>query len=215
MLANDAALAKRCQQFVGTIEVRHFDVRRTNALGIVSIGAHARRQVEGVREFDRGEVVRVVSNLGVEHFDDIQVARLGQRLQHRPPQSGALGIKRVRRIHQPALRFDALNHLGNREDVRNTLGQEQADQFSRRGADLFADDDPNSKIAIEGLSRLDGVVVRDAHHIKLCRLHALGQLVQRGARITRGDRVQMTVKTNPAGRGRWWWPNGTQQQEGD
>jgi hypothetical protein len=177
MVANDMALAERCQQFVGTIEVRYFDVGRTNALRVVSIGAHAWRQVEVVREFEGGEVVRVVRNLGVEHFDDIQIALVGQRLQHWPPESGALGIKRVRRVHQPALRLDASHHVGNREDVRNSLGKEQADQFSRRGADLFADDDPNSKIATEGPSRLNGVVVRDAHHIKLCSLHALGQLV--------------------------------------
>lgn len=207
ILSNHAALAERSQQVVRTIEVRHLHEGRADTLRIVRVGAHARSDIELLGECDRGEIVRGLRDFCVEHLDNVQLPRCHQRLQDRLPQSGALGVKRVRRVHQPALCFDAVDHLGHRQDVRNALGQEQTDNFSRRRANLFADDDTNAELTTEGFRRLDRVMIGDAHHVEADRFHALGKLLQRGARVARYQRVQMTVEPNPPGASSRWWPN--------
>jgi hypothetical protein len=215
ILPNHSALSERRQHVDRTVEVRHFDVCGADTLRIVRIGAHARRDTELLREFERGEIIRRVGDLGVEHLDDVQLTRGDKCLQYRLSQSGTFGIEWVWRVHESALRADALNHFANREDVGYSLRQEQADDLSRRSADFFAHDDPDFQIATKGLCRVDRVMVSDAHHVEVHRFDALSQLLQRRAGIARGGRMQMTVKPYPAGAGRWWRPNGTKQQKGD
>lgn len=216
MLTDDAALAERHQQFGGTIEVRHFDVRRSDAFGIVRVGANAGRQVNAVSKLGRGNVVRLVGDLCVEDLDDIELASYRQRLQHRLPHSGAQRVERVWGVHQTTLLPDTVDHLRDREDVRNPLSEIQPNQLAGRGADLFADDDADPQVTTQHrLSGLDTVVIGNAHHVQPCRFDPFSQLVERGTRISRRSSVDVTVKANPAGRSRWWGPNGNQQQGGE
>ena len=216
VLPNDTTLTQGRQQFSGTVEVRHLNVGGADALRVVRIRTDPRRQTEALREFDRRDIVVLVRDLRVEDFDDVQVAGSSELLQHRQAQVGALGIEGMWRVHQSTLGFDAMHHVGHRQNVRNTLGQEQADQLSRRRPDLLANDDANSQVTSERVLRgRDGVVVRDAHHVEADRFHSLGKLIQRGARIARCKCVQMAIKANHSAGSRWWWPNRIQQQEGD
>ena len=217
ILPDHSALAERPQHLVGIVEIGHFDVRSADALGIVSVRADARSDIELVCEFDRGHVVRRVRDFGVEHFDQVQVTRCDKPLQRCPSQAGAFGIKRVRRVHQATLCFDALDHLAHWQNVRNPLGQKQTDDLASRSADLLSDDHPDSQVPLESLGGLNRVMVSDAQYIQVDRLDTFSHLFQRGARIARGGRVQMTVKSYPTVGGPWWWPDWIkiQQLKGD
>jgi hypothetical protein len=59
------------------------------------------------------------------------------------------------------------------------------------------------------------VMIGDAHHVQLDRLDSLGQLVERGSRVSRHSRVEMTINSHPSGRGGRWRPKRIQQREGD
>jgi hypothetical protein len=207
ILSNHSALAERRQHFVGAVEIGHFDIRCPDPFRIVRIGAHGWSNIELLREANGCEVMRRVADFGVEHLDDVQLTRADKSLQHRLSESSAFGIERVRRIHKAALCFDAVDHLRNREDIRNPLRQEQADNLPRRSADFFANDYPDSQFALKGLRRLNGVVISDAHHVEVHRFDALGNFFQRRARIARGGCVQMTVKAYPSSSGRRRRPN--------
>lgn len=215
ILSNHPPAAERRQHIVGAVEIRHFDVGRPDTLGIVRIRAHSWGNVELCCEVGRGDIMRRVRDLGVEHLDDVQLTRRDQPLQHRSSQSGTFRVKRVRRVHKATLCFDAVDHFRNRQYVWNALGQEQADNFSSRSADLFADDNPNVEIATQRLCRLDRVVVSDTHHVEVDRFDALGNFFQRRARIARGGGVQMAIEAYPTRLRRWRRPNGTKQQNGD
>jgi hypothetical protein len=121
----------------------------------------------------------------------------------------------VRRVHQAALCSDAVDHVRHRQHVGNPLGQEQPDDFSRRSADLFADNDANAEISTEGLRRVDRVMIRNTHDVEVNGFDAVRQLFECGSCVARGGGVQMAVKPYPAGLGRRWRPNGTEQQKGD
>jgi hypothetical protein len=216
VLTNHATLTQSSQQLGGPIEVRQLDVRGAHTLGIVRVGADSRRQLELLGEVDRRQVVVLIGDLCIEYFDDVQVALPGEGLEHRSPHASALRIEGVRGVHQSALDLYAMHHFGHRQYVRNALGQKQSDQLSRGRPNLFTDDDTHAKIASQrGLGRLDRVVVSNAHDIKPMRFDAFDELVQGRACIARSSSVQMTVKTNKAGRSGWRRPNSIQQQEGD
>jgi len=206
ILANHSALAERRQHVVRTVKIRHFDVRRADPLRVVGIGAHAWRDIELFREVNRREIMRGLRDFCVEHLDDVQLTRAHERLEDRFSESGALGIKRMRRVHQSTLCFNATDHLGHGQDVRNALGEEQTDDFSRRRANLFADDDANAEITLESLCGFNGMVIGDAHRVELDLFHALRKLLQRGARVARRERVQVTVEPNPTSASRRWRP---------
>ena len=215
ILSNHSALAESREHVSRTVEIRDFDVRGADALWVVRIRAYAWSNIETPREFFGSKIQGRVGDLRIKYFDHVQLTCRDERLQHRHSQTGPFGIKRMRCIHQATLSFDAVNHLGNRQHVRNPLRQEQADNFSGRGADLFANNNANSEVATEGLGRVDRMMVRDAHHIEVHRFDAFGQLLQRGPGVARSGRVQMTVEPYPTGAGWRWRPGGNQQQNGD
>src|SRR5579864_2690038 len=162
ILSNHSALAEGREHVSRPVEIRDFDVRRADALWVMRIRPHAWSNIETPREFLGSKIQRWVSDFRIKYFDDVQLTCRDKRLQHRHSQSGPFGIKRMRCIHQAALGFDAVNHLGNRQYVRNPLRQEQADNFSGRRADLFANNNANSEVATEGLGRVDRMMVGDA-----------------------------------------------------
>jgi hypothetical protein len=214
VFANDAALSEGCQQFRGSIEVRQFDICRTDALRIVRIGADSTRQTELLCEFRRLEIVVLIRDFGIKHFDDVHIAGPCKRLQDWSPHSGALRVERVGRVHQSTLCSDPLDYVGHGQHVRNPLGKKQTDQLSRRGPNLFPNNDPSFEVTHErGFRGLDRMMIGDAHHVESHRFHPLDQLVNGGARVTRRQRVQMTIKSNEAGASRRRWPNRIQQQQ--
>lgn len=217
ILSNHSAAAERHQHGVRTVKIRHFDVRCADTLRIMRIGAHTWSDIELICERDRREVVRGLGNLCVEHLDDVQLLRGDKRLEDRLSQSRALGIKRMRGVHQAALCFDAANHLRNGQDIRNALRQEQTDDLSRGRANLFADDDADAEITTESLCRFNRMMIGDTHHVEVDLFDALGKFFERRTRVARRDRVQMTVEPNPTSVGRWRRPswNNIQQHEGD
>ena len=216
MLAHHAAPTERSQQLGRAIKIRHFDVRGAYPLRIMRVGANSRRKRIVLREQRCFVVFSLILDLGIEHFDDVQIATLRQRLQHRTAHARTNRIEGMRRVHQAALCADAVHDLRNRQHVRNSLRQKQADQLARWSADLFADDDAHAELAPQrGQGGFNAVMIGDTHHIQTFCFNPLGQLVERGARISRRSRVEMTIQTNPAARGWWRRPNGTQQQKGD
>src|SRR5579864_5496897 len=162
ILSNHSALAESREHVSRTVEIRDFDVRGDDALWVVRIRAYAWSNIETPREFFGSKIQGRVGDLRIKYFDHVQLTCRDERLQHRHSQTGPFGIKRMRCIHQATLSFDAVNHLGNRQHVRNPLRQEQADNFSGRGADLFANNNANSEVATQGLGRVDRMMVGDA-----------------------------------------------------
>lgn len=198
-----------------TVKVRQFDVRSTHSLRIVRVGSNARRKSKALREFDRLEVMRLVRDLGVEYFHNIQLACTRQLLQCAQLESGALGVERVRRVDEASLRPDPLHDLRYGENVRNPLRQIQSDQLAGRSPDLFADDDAGADVANEylrQLGELDAVVIGNAYDIEMHRLDALDQLIERRARIARRRRVQVTIEAHPANGRRGRRPNRHQRR---
>jgi hypothetical protein len=213
VLANDAALTQCGQELGGTVEVRQFDVGGANTLRIVRVRANPWRQLELVRKMSGADIVVLIRDFGVEHFNNVELTPTDECLEDRKAKSGALGVKGVRRVDQTTLGSDAANHFGNGKDVRDPLREEQADQLARRGSDFFAHDDPHVQVSLErGLGHLDGVVVSDAHDVKSNGFDAFGELIQGGARITRCAGMQMTVKANKTRTRGWRRPDRTQQQ---
>ncbi len=216
ILANNAAPTQGCQEVGGAVEVRQLDVRGADTLGVVRIGANTRRKVKLCCKVNRRDVVLLVGDLRVEDLDDIQITLSGERLQDRPTQSRAFRVEGMRRVDQSTLRAYAVHDLSHGQHVRDSLREEQSDQFARRGPNLFAHDHPNSQVAPKrGFGSLDGMVVRDAHNVKSSRFHTLDELIQSGTRVAGCARMHMTVKANEAGGSGWWWPGRTQQQGGD
>ncbi len=215
MLANNAASTECRQHLQWPIEVGHFDVCRANTLRIVGVRSDPGRNRKLLHKFDGLEVVDLVLDFGVEHFDNIKCTGARQRFQDRSSHPGANRIERVRRVHEPALRPDAMDHLGDRQHVGNTLRKKQADQLAGRRADLFAHNYAHMEIFGQRRQRrFDTVMIGDAHHVKLRCLDLFSQLVECGTRVSRRGGVQMTIKADPAGWGRWWWPSGIQQRGG-
>ena len=217
VFANDAALTEGGQEFGRSIEVRQLYVGSTDALRIVGVGTDSRRQTEFLREFGRLEIVALIGDLRVEYLDDVQIAGFRKRFQPGPAHASTLRIEGMRCIHQPTLGPDSSDYFRHRQDVWNPLGKKQADQLARRGPYLFADNDAGLEITRERrFRRLYRVVIRDTHDVESHRFHAFDDLVDRGARVARGERVQVTIKSNEAVASRRRWPNRIQQQqEGD
>ena len=216
VLTNHATVTERAHQLGGAIEVRQFDVRGADALGIVCVGADPRRQLERSGKLERGQIVGLIGDFRIEYFDDVQVALRGEGLEHWAPQSSPLGIERVRRVDQSSLSLNSSHHFGHRQHVGDPLSQKQPDQFSRGRPNLFANDHTHPKIPSQGgLGCLYRVVVSDAHHVKSNGFDAFEELVKGCARIAGRARVHMTIKTNKASGSGWRRPNGIQQQEGD
>ena len=218
MLAHHTTSAEGGQHRSRPVEIGHFDVRRANSLRVVCVGPNAGRKIEALHEIDRLQVVRLVGDFGIEDFDDIQMARPCERLQDTQLESGALGVKRVRRVDQTSLRLDPLHDIGHRQNVRNPFGKVQSNELAGGSPNLFADDDASADIpneCLRQLGRLDAMVVGDAYDVELHRLDALDQLIKSRAGIPRRDRVQVTIEAHPAGRSRGRRPNRQQHQEGD
>jgi hypothetical protein len=218
MLTHHTTTSQGGEHVLRAVEVRQFDVRCADAFGIVRVGANAGRNVEAVHEVRRLEVVPLVSDFGVEDFDNIQLVRTSQRLEGAQLESGTLGVERVRRVDQAALRPDPLHDIRDRQNVRDPLRQVQSDELAGRRPDFFTDNDASTDVAHEYLRQLgevDAVVIGDAHDIELRRLDALDQLVECGARIARRRRVQMTIEAYPASWGRSRRPGRHQHRKGD
>ncbi len=218
MLAHHTTTPQRGKHFSRTVEVRQFDVGRAHALGVVRVGTNTGCNITALREFDRFAIVPLVAYLGIEDFDDIQLAHTGQRLQYAQVESGSLGVERVRRVDETSLRPDALHDIGYREHVRDAFRQEQSDELAGRRPDLFADDDPSTDIAHEYLRQggeLDAVMISNAHDIEMLRLDAVDELVKCRARIPRRRGVQVTIEAHPTDRRRGRRPNRHQHEEGD
>lgn len=218
MLTYHSTTPQGGKQLTRTVEVRQFDVSGADPLRVVRVGTNTRRNVKALREFDRLEVVPLVGDLGVEDFDDIQLARTGQCLEHARLEAGALGVERVRRVYETALRPDALHDIRYGENVRDAFGQIQPDELAGRSPDLFADDDARTDVANERLrnfGELNAVMISNTYDIEMHRLDALDHLVKRRARVAGRCGVQVTIETHPTNRGRERRPNRHQHRQGD
>jgi hypothetical protein len=113
----------------------------------MGVRAGRSRQVVLGGEARRAVVVLRAGALGVEDLDHVQGVHLPQPHQALGAQARTRGVERVRRVDQAALCAYPSHRLLQRQDVRDPLRQEQADDLARVRADLLADDDAGADLA--------------------------------------------------------------------
>jgi hypothetical protein len=191
---------ERGQEAGRAVEIGHVQVRRADAGRVVRVRAGPAGQGVGRREGESPLVRYLGFGLGVEDLDDVHGAGRAQARQH-PAQAGTVRIERVRRVHQAALGPDPGDDRGDREHVRHSFGEKQADDVAVGRPDLLADDDPDAQVPAG--RRYGGrglVVVGDAHHVQAGLRGPLGQLLQGRHGVAGRDRVQVAVDADQAHR---------------
>jgi hypothetical protein len=187
------------------VEVGQVQVGRADAIGVVGVRAGSGGNAELGGHRRRLVVQRLVVDLGVEDLDDVRAALSAQRRQD-PADAGPDRVERVRHVHQTALVSDPGDDLGQRQHVRDPLGQEQPDHVAGRRPDLLADNDPDVQVtAGRRLGCLHGgrdyVVIGDAHYVQAGVPRPVGELLDSRRRVSGRDGVQVAVQPHPSGRG--------------
>lgn len=87
-------------------------------------------------------------------------------------------------IDQPALVANAVDHLLNRQDVGNALGQEEPDQLTGPRPHLLANHHAGADAVLEcPPGAVHGVVVGDAHDVEPDLGNPRGELLERRAGV--------------------------------
>src|SRR6185437_13425272 len=134
VFAGEAGVREGGAEAGGVVEVWQGEVGRAHAGGVVGVRAHGGGDAELGGDRRRLVVVRLVLDLGVEDLDDVYAALGAQRGQD-PADAGPDRVERVRHVHEAALVPDPGDDFGQRQHVRDPLGQVQADDVAGRRPD--------------------------------------------------------------------------------